>query len=40
MKQTGLIERVLQAMGLQDCNPNRTPASQKSLGIDKDGILS
>ena len=26
------------ATGLQDCNPDRTPASQKPLGMDKDGV--
>ena len=33
----GLIERVLKATGLQDCNPDKTPASQKPLGTDKNG---
>ena len=36
MQQTGLIERVLKATGLQDCNPDKMPASQKPLGTDKD----
>ena len=29
MQQTGLIERVLNVTGLNDCNPGRPPASQK-----------
>ena len=37
MQQIGLIERVLKATGLQDCNPDKTPASQKPLGTDKNG---
>ena len=38
MQQIGLIERVLKATGLQDCNPDKTPASQKPLGTDKNGL--
>ena len=37
MQQIGLIERVLKATGLQDCNPDKTPTSQKPLGTDKNG---
>ena len=37
MQQIGLIERALKATGLQDCNPDKTPASQKPLGTDKSG---
>ena len=37
MQQIGFIERVLKATGLQDCNPDKTPASQKALGTDKNG---
>ena len=37
MQQIGLIKRVLKATGLQDCNPDKTPASQKPLGTDKNG---
>ena len=37
MQQIGLIERVLKATGLQDCNPDKMPASQKPLGTDKNG---
>ena len=35
MQQIGLIERVLKATGLQDCNPDKTPTSQKPLRTDK-----
>ena len=38
MQQIGLIERVLKATGLQDCNPDKTPASQKPLGTDKNDL--
>ena len=38
MQQIGLIERVLKATGLQDCNPDKTPVSQKSFGTDKNGL--
>ena len=38
MQQIGLIERVLKATGLQDCNPDKMPASQKPHGTDKDGL--
>ena len=37
MQQIGLIERVLKATGLQDCNPDKMPTSQKPLGTDKNG---
>ena len=37
LKQYGLIDKVLNATGLQDCNPDKTPASQKPLGKDQDG---
>ena len=37
MQQIGLIERVLKATGIQDCNPDKMPASQKPLGTDKNG---
>ena len=38
MQQSALIERVLKATGLQDCNPDKTPTSQKPLGTDKNGL--
>ena len=37
MQQIGLIERVLKATGLEDCNPDKTSASQKTHGTDKNG---
>ena len=38
MQQIGLIERVLKATGLQDCNPDKTPTSPKPLGTDRNGL--
>ena len=37
MSLLGLIDRVLKMTGLQDCNPDCTPASQTPLGTDKNG---
>ena len=37
LQQLGLIDKVLKATGLQSCNPDKTPASQKPLGTDQDG---
>ena len=37
MQKIGLIERVLKVTGLQDCNPDKMPASHKPLGTEKDG---
>jgi hypothetical protein len=37
LTQKGLIKKVIAAAGLQDCNPNWTPASPQALGIDPDG---
>ena len=37
MTQPGLIQKVIEAAGLSDCNPNRTPAAQVCLGSDEDG---
>lgn len=37
LTQKGLIEKVLAATQMEDCNPNWTPASQLALGIDPDG---
>ena len=39
MHQKGLIQKVLEATGMVDCNPNWTPASQAALGSDPDGPL-
>jgi hypothetical protein len=37
LTQTGLIEKVLKAAGLQDCNRCLTPASTTPVGSDVDG---
>ena len=37
LTQKGLIQKIMKATGLQDCNPNHTPALQACLGIDPDG---
>lgn len=37
MSQEPLIDRVLQATGMENCNSKRTPASATMLGLDKDG---
>jgi hypothetical protein len=37
LTQKGLIKKVIAAAGLNDSNPNWTPASSKALGIDPDG---
>ena len=37
MQRTGLIKKELNAIGLQECNPDKTPAAQKTLGTDKEG---
>ena len=34
----GLIKRVLQATGLEDCRASSTPANKETLGTDKDGL--
>jgi hypothetical protein len=36
--QTGLIDRVIAAMGLEDSNPKGTPCPKESLGRDLEGI--
>jgi Reverse transcriptase (RNA-dependent DNA polymerase)/Zinc knuckle len=38
MTQSGLINRIADATGLTDCNPNHTPTIQESLGSDPDGV--
>ena len=38
MTQKGLITKIIATLGLQDCRPNSTPASQLPLGKDDDGI--
>ena len=37
LTQKGLIQKIIKATGMDDCNPNWVPASQLSLGIDPDG---
>ena len=37
MTQPGLIQKVIEATGMSDCNPNCTPAAQVCLGSDVDG---
>ena len=37
LSQTGLIEKVIKALGMEDCNTAVTPASTDSLGSDKSG---
>ena len=37
LTQKGLIKKIIEATGMEDCNPNWVPASQLSLGIDPDG---
>ena len=36
MSQPGLIQKVIEAAGMSDCNPNCTPAAQVCLGSDVD----
>jgi hypothetical protein len=37
MTQKGLIKKIIDTAGMNDCNPNWTPASTTPLGIDPDG---
>ena len=37
LKQTGLIDKIVEATGMEDCNSKSTPADPKTLGKDKDG---
>jgi hypothetical protein len=37
MTQTGLINRIADATGMADCNPNWTPTTQEALGTDPEG---
>ena len=37
LTQTGLIERIIDALGLQDCNSTRTPSQKAALSLDKGG---
>ena len=38
LTQQGLIDKVVAATGLQNCNPNSLPAAQVALGSDPDGV--
>ena len=37
LTQKGLIQKIIAATGMEDCNPNWTPATQQALGIDPEG---
>ena len=37
MTQKGLIQKVIKATGLENCNPNGTPATQVALRSDPEG---
>ena len=37
MTQTGLIQKLLDAAGMSDCNSNKTPATREALASDPDG---
>ena len=37
MTQTGLIDKIIKATGMEGCNPNKTPALKAGLGKDHDG---
>ena len=37
LTQKGLIKKILQATGMENCSPNRHPAAAAALGIDPDG---
>jgi len=37
MTQAGLINKIIEATGMTDCNPNKTPTQKASLGKDPDG---
>ena len=34
LSQSGLISKVLKTAGMSNCNPNTTPSSLESLGLD------
>ena len=38
LKQVGLIDKIIEATGLEDANPCKTPADPKPLGKDKGGL--
>jgi histone deacetylase 1/2 len=37
LSQTGLINKIISATGMEDCNPISTPTSKAALGSDRDG---
>ena len=37
MTQTGLIQKIIDAAGMNECNSNKTPATRECLGSDPDG---
>ena len=39
LTQKGLIQKIIDTTGMQDCNPNWVPTSMTALGIDPDGSL-
>ena len=38
LTQKGLIQKILTATGMSNCNPNHHPAAAATLGIDPDGL--
>jgi len=40
LTQTGLIKRILEAMGIEGANPKATPAETEALPADKLGVIS
>jgi hypothetical protein len=38
LTQRGLIQKIINTVGLQDCNPNWTPTIQTALGSDPEGL--
>eukprot|EP00972_Heterocapsa_arctica_P038481 5669739-Heterocapsa_arctica.AAC.1 len=37
MTQEGLIKKIIETAGMEDCNSNRTPTTKEALGSDEDG---
>ena len=37
MTQSGLIKKIINATGMENCNPNKTPALKACLGKDEEG---
>ena len=37
MTQEGLIKKIIEAAGIQDCNSNRTPTTKEALGSAENG---